>query len=170
MNLKEYIELKKCNFIDFEGTIKWYWSNEERSKNYNYQEINDKLCKQLTCNFDYNNCVILFPLACGGTSCLFNQGKVVIDHCTYPLDIVDFLNSKNVEWEGGILKSGQHLYGTTMIIVENGVAKLFKKFGYHDADPTQKSKEVGDKKIFFSGFLVNRIRNNKITENNLLRY
>lgn len=162
MKLVDYKKLIDCNFVSrYGGQVTWYWSQEEMADNYDYKEIESKLMKQLTCDFDYNNCVILFPLATRfGTTMLFNNRQIVIDHCTYVLDIGYFLKSKGVTWkDGSKLKVDASFPLTPMLFIENGLAEIIDT-----ANPLGISDRVGDKEIFFSGFLVDRLRSNGLSE------
>jgi hypothetical protein len=162
MKLVDYKKLVDCNFVSrYGGQVTWYFSQEERAENYDYKEVESELMKQLTCDFDNNNCVILFPLATRyGTTMLFNNGQIVIDHCTYVLDIGYFLKSKGVTWkDGSKLKVDSSFPVTPMLFIENGLAEII-----NTANPLGISDRVGDKEIFFSGFLVNRLRSMGLSE------
>ena len=159
MRLTNYQELLDCRFVSSGGAIEWYWSEDERRQNYDYKAIEAELMKQMTCEFDPKNCVILFPLATKcGTTMLFNKREIVIDHCTYILNIADFLKSKGVVWEDGSkFKVDQCSPRTPMLIINNGLARRVET-----ANPLFEGESVKDKEIFFSGFLVERIRNKTI--------
>lgn len=162
MKLWDYKKLIDCNFISrYDGSVVRYYSQEEMSNNYDYKEVEAELMKQLTCDFDYNNCVILFPLATRyGTSMLFNNRQIVIDHCTYVLDIGYFLKSKGVTWkDGSKLKVDASFPRTPMLFIENGFAEIIDT-----ANALKISDRIGNKEILFSGFLVDRLRSNGLAE------
>jgi len=161
MTLNDYKKLADCGFVwPYAGGILYsYWSPADRARRHNLKDVELELMKQLTCDFDYNNCVILFPLEMGyGTTMLFNNREIVIDHCTYVLDIADFLKSKGVTWsDGKKFKVDQCFPKTPMLIVNNGIATI-----HPNSNPLTCANKVGKKEIFFSGFLVNRIRNKTV--------
>lgn len=161
MKLSDYQKLADCSFVwpYTGGSIYRYWSSEERAARHNIKDVEADLMRQFDCKFDYNNCVILFPLAMGyGDSLLFNNREIVIDHYIYVLDIAHFLKSKGVVWKDGSDFVVDQCFPTTpALVIHKGRATIMP-----NANPLSFKKQVGTKEIFFSGFLVNRIRNNKI--------
>lgn len=161
MKLSDYKKLADCGFVwpYVGGAIMKYWSAEERASRHNINDIEADLMKQLTCDFDYKNCVFLFPLnmRCGD-NLLFNNREIVLDHCTYILDIANFLKSKGVTWSNGVkLEVDQCFPRAPMLIVNKGRVTI-----HNNANPLTCVNKIGEKEIFFSGFFVHRIRKNLI--------
>ena len=158
MKLKDYQKLVDCHFISpYGGYLIRYWSKIERERWHKFEDIEVDLMKQLTCDFDYKNCVILFPLALGyGETCLFNNRQIVIDHCTYILDIARFLKSKGIIWSNGkkFPKLDQSFPNPPMLIISKGRATT-----HINSNPLTCAKKVGTKEIFFSGFFIYRLIN-----------
>lgn len=186
MNLKEYKHLIKCRFLDSSfGCVVGYWSRERREIFHKYEDISDMLMKQMTCDFDVNNIIILFPNHGGfGSVCLFDNGTIAIDHPSYIIDVTEYLKEYGIKWKDGTeicYSKDDWCVDAGGIIIEDGLArtietnnilgnlryfknpKRHKEIKWNEED--QKNIDIGNKEIFFSGFFVERhrrLKNKKI--------
>jgi len=171
MNLEEY---KSLQITGKDGYL-WNFRYIDPDRR---EHIKRELMKQLTCDIDINNVIILFPLNAGGSNPIIND--IVIDHCTNIICVLSILKKHGIKW-----KDGQNLdyynrqsLNAGMVIVEEGLASIAtnadpkypklhwnkNKESIYWSTPSKREKklrkilkkQLPEKEIIFSGFFKER--------------
>jgi len=180
MKLSDYKKLLG-NYIGRDGNV----HNGQYSTDESRLFFRNQLMKQLECDFDINNVIILFSNKAGGTQRCFktDEGKsILINYCTYILEILWILADHGIKWKDGrnIRDYCLQTLGAGMVIVEDGMASIATNANplkpevsshqkknhstIHWTETTDrelklkrilKQKQV-EKEIFFSGFFKAR--------------
>lgn len=181
MNLQEHKKLtSEFGFLTYDGAVQRYWDRKNEAP-YNKTEESKKafykiIFDQLNVELDYNNLIILFPLATGyGDTISFGRNRqefITVDHCLYYLDIKDFLHKQGITYKNNISMRDQKYRqaGWAMIVIQDGIAYVLDtadpskpngwKESFKEIKWNEKDKHVrfDDKEIIFSGFFIERIR------------
>lgn len=131
MNKETYQSLIDCRFISKEfGYVHGYSGNS--CPFYKYADVSAKLYKQMEEEIDPKNIVIMFPLGTNyGDNGFYGPGdnqhnsrKVLIDHCTYFLDVSSALDKFGVVFKNGKKLTDEKYtqMRIAMLIVQNGKA------------------------------------------------
>lgn len=122
MKKTDYLSLIKSGFLNNDGTVISYWSKDDEP--FDRKIIDSLMCSQLDENIDYNNIIILHPLAIGGSSCLFSNRKYAIDHISNLVDTKYILESKGVKFKNNVSLKTREYSQTffSMFIVKDGIA------------------------------------------------
>lgn len=165
----DYQNLVNDKFLSmYDGSIKWYFSPDERP--YNYSDVNNLLCNDLDIN-DINDIIILFPLNTNcGTTMLFKNREIVVDHCTYFLRICVILNELGIKFKNGdSLRDDKYCQkGFSQLIIKDGIASIstnsanplstpYGSDNYNDIHITKEEHSKLDwskTEIMFSGFFL----------------
>jgi hypothetical protein len=181
MNKNEYLNLYNIGFLDsYKGGIKDYTYLTHNTVPYNYSSVNELLCKDLYKNIDIKNVIILFPLSTNtGKIKQFNNGNILIDYCTYIIDVKNILHDNGIKYKNGETlinkKYSQTIF--TAIIVENGIAYSCNYTAnpfsnYITLNSTENIKDISINKedlinvnrdnleILFSGFFIENYKIN----------
>lgn len=129
MNRKTYESLAACRFLSVhDGHIYNYTSPHNF---YKYEDVSDTLYKQLDEEIDFNNIIISFP----GTPSIGSTGfygpgkfgdprKVLLDYCTYIIDVKNFLHQKGIKFKNGksLIDRKYSQQRVALLIVQDGIA------------------------------------------------
>ncbi len=184
MRLDTYKHLLKCQFVsNYRGFIEHYSSNERRELYHNFHDINEMLSKDYETPITIKNCIILFPVSTGLGDNPFitvkDKSKIVIDHITYIIDVRNYLHEKGIVYKNGIsmINEKYSQLPIPMLIIQDGIAyaastaNVTDTLSHHISDFATEIKidsndnnkiRINDKEIFFSGFVVDRIRKNNL--------
>lgn len=170
MTKQEYQFLIKTRFISkFRGELNRSVYDFKSSEDFLevYKKVEPIMLKQLTDDFDINNCIIVIPINTGyGANYLWNNKQIVDSHCTHSVCLRYKLHEMGMKEHDGksLLKNTQ--VKTSMFVIDNGV--VYCSAGdYPSAYPfdiffmpneNANSKLIENKQIFFSGFILERLK------------
>lgn len=171
MTVNEYKSLVGEGFVlPFRGELKRGHTFESQEKLGSIlNKVKPIMMKQLTDDFDINNCIIILPINTGyGSNFLWNNRQIVDSHCTHSVNLRYKLHEMGMkEFDGKSLLDNVQK-STAMFVIDNGI--VYCSAGdYPTANPLTKifitsnktidQKILKDKPIFFSGFLLERLKN-----------
>lgn len=161
MTEKEYKFLIQKRFVNQSfGSLISYWSKEERNVYHDIEEIRPILMKQLTDDYDIKNCVITIPVGTGyGVNYLWNNRSIVDSHCTHIVDLKYILHKMGMRYENGKTLKSDIQSNVAMLVIHNGVVYV-DPVSANPLSPIHiKADIIKGKDIFFSGFILNRLKN-----------
>lgn len=178
MKKTDYLSLINSRFLNNDGTVMSYWDYNDAP--YDYKIINNLMCSQLDEIIDYNNIIILHPLAIGGQSSLFGNKKYNMDHISNLVDTKYILESKGIKFKNGesllsrkysqtffsmfIVKDGIAYVSTKTSNPFNGSASLCCNDKYKDIHVNYEDLNhinINDLNIMFSGFFKENSKNER---------
>ena len=133
-----------------------------------YKKVEPLMLRQLTDDFDINNCIIVIPINTDyGTNYLWNNRQIVDSHNTHSVTLRYKLHEMGMkEYDGKSLLDNTQK-NTAMFVIDNGVVYC-SAGNYPSADPLSpfyitpnkmiETKLLENKSIFFSGFILERLK------------
>lgn len=181
MTLEDYTTLVNLKFVNYyEGGVNPASWEHTFPWDANRDLVNRILDSQLDEPIDFKNIIILFPLWSGGTNGFFGTKRVLIDHAGFIVYVRRILKEHGVKFkDSNELDADKYSQATySMLIVHNGMACVSEKIakptdptqftthhkifdGIHVNDSDIPNLNIKGKQIFFSGFFLENIKNNR---------
>ena len=171
MTTDEYKLLIREGFISkWRGSLKRAYADFSSREKFQetYKKVEPVMLKQLTDDFDINNCIIIIPVNTGyGANYLWNNREIVDSHCTHSVNLRYILHKMGMKEYNGKSLIDNTQRTTAMFVINDGV--VYCSYGdyptaypldafYITPNKTINPKLLDNKPIFFSGFILKRLK------------